>query len=119
MEKGINFAQDIWLLIFFYLYRKGLFLLELRVREVVVSGGLYVEVSKLISVNIEHQFNNPTSKKKHSSPTTEFRKILTDNTTILKQENKKQGLKALHIRNKHPKLNRNEFESSANVLKYL
>ena len=31
----------------------------------------------------------------------------------------KQGLKALHIRNKHPKLNRIEFESSANVRKYL
>ena len=54
--------------------------------------------------------------------TTELRKILTKDTTILEQENNKQKLQilvALHIKNIQPKLNRINFESSANVLKYL
>ena len=41
---------------------------------------------------------------------------------ILEKQNNKQDLqilKALHIRNIQPKLNRINFESSANVLKYL
>ena len=45
--------------------------------------------------------------KKHSYPTTELRKILTENTTILEHQNKKQKLQileALHIRNMQPKL---------------
>ena len=60
--------------------------------------------------------------KKHSCPTTELQKILTENTTILEQQNNKQKLeilKALHIRNIQPKLNRIKFETSANVLKWL
>ena len=47
--------------------------------------------------------------KRHSCPTIELRKILTENTTILEHENNKQKLlilKALHIRNIQPKLNR-------------
>ena len=43
-------------------------------------------------------------------------------STTLEQQNNKQKLqihKVLHIRNKHPKLNRINFESTANVLKYL
>ena len=49
-------------------------------------------------------------------------KVLTENTTILKQQNNKQKLQileALHIRMKQPKLYRIYFESSANVLKCL
>ena len=59
--------------------------------------------------------------KKHSCPTTEFRKILTKNTILEEQNNKPklQILKALHIRNIQPKLNRINIESSANVLKCL
>ena len=48
--------------------------------------------------------------------------ILTENTTILEQQNKKQKLQileALQIRNKQPKLNRINFETNANVLKCL
>ena len=51
--------------------------------------------------------------KKHSCPSTELRKILTKNTTILKHQNNKQKLQileALYIRN---------IETSANVLKRL
>ena len=58
----------------------------------------------------------------HSCPTSEFRKFLTDNTTILEQQNSKQRveiLEDLHIRNKNPKLNKINFESSANVSKCL
>ena len=60
--------------------------------------------------------------KKHSCPTTEFREILTNNKTTLEQENSKQILQileALHIRNKSANLNKINFESSTNVLKYL
>ena len=60
--------------------------------------------------------------KKHSCPTTQLRKILTDNTTILEHQNNKQKLqilKALHIRNLQPTLNRINFQASANVLKCL
>ena len=59
-------------------------------------------------------------KKKHSCPTTEFRKILTENTTISEQQNSTQKLwilKALHLRNIQPKLTRINFETSANVRK--
>ena len=55
-------------------------------------------------------------------PTTQLRKILTDNTTILEHQNNKQNLQileALHIRNMQPTLNRINFQTSANVLKCL
>ena len=54
--------------------------------------------------------------------TTEFQKILAQNTTILEQQDSKQRLrilKALHARNKSPNLNKINFESSANLLKCL
>ena len=60
--------------------------------------------------------------KKHSCPTTELRKILTDNTTILEHQKDKQKLQileTLHIRNMQPTLNRINFQNSANVLKRL
>ena len=60
--------------------------------------------------------------KKHSCPTTQLRKILTDNTTILEHQNNKQKLQileALYIRNLQPALNRINFQTSANVLKCL
>ena len=44
------------------------------------------------------------------------------NTTIIESQNNKeksQALKAIHIRNKLPKLNRINFESTTNVLKSL
>ena len=59
--------------------------------------------------------------KKHSCPTTQLRKILTDNTTILEHQNNKQKLQileALYIRNLQPALNRINFQTSANVLKF-
>ena len=61
------------------------------------------------------------SFKKHSCPKTELRKILTENT-ILEPQNDKQKLEileALHIRNIPPKLNRINFQTSANLLKCL
>ena len=60
--------------------------------------------------------------KKHSCPTTELRKILTDNTTILEYQNNKQKLQileALHIKNMQSTLNRINLQTSANVLKCL
>ena len=58
-------------------------------------------------------------KKKRS---TDFRKILTENTPTLEQKNNKQKqqiLEALNIRNIQPKLNRINFETSVNVLEWL
>ena len=55
-------------------------------------------------------------------PNNRITKILTDNTTVLEHQNNKQKLQileALHIRNMHPKPNRINFQTSANVLKYL
>ena len=59
--------------------------------------------------------------KTHSCPTTEVRKILTENTILEHQNNKQklQILEARHIRNVQAKLNRINFQTSANVLKYL
>ena len=60
--------------------------------------------------------------KKYPCPKTELRKILTDNTAILEHQNTKQKLqilKALHIRNKQPTLNKINFQTSAKVLKCL
>ena len=59
--------------------------------------------------------------KKHSCPTTELRKILTDNRILEHQNNKQklQILEALRIRNMQPTLNRINFQTSANVLKCL
>ena len=74
---------------------------------------------------IEKTYNAPfhsTAFKKHSCPTTELWKILTENTTILQHQNKMQKqqiLTALNIRNLLSKLNRITFQTSANVLKCL
>ena len=60
--------------------------------------------------------------KKDSCPTTDLRKILTDNSTILEHQNNKQKLQileTLHIRNMQPTLTRINFQTSANVLKCL
>ena len=59
--------------------------------------------------------------KKHSYPTTEIRKILTENTILEHQNNKQklQFLEALYIRNMQPKINRINFQISGNVLKCL
>ena len=51
-----------------------------------------------------------------------LRKIFTENTAILEQQNNKQKLQileALHIRKKLTKLNRINFESTTNILKWL
>ena len=60
-------------------------------------------------------------EKKHSCPTTEFHKILTESTKLKEQNNKQelQILAALPIRNIQAKLKRINFETSANVLKRL
>ena len=53
-------------------------------------------------------------------PNNRITEILTENTTILEQQNNKQKLQileALHIRNIQPKLNRINFQTSANVIK--
>ena len=77
-------------------------------------------LSKRLTMHLSDTSSIAQHLKKHSSPTTELRKILTENT-IEHQNNKQkqQILEALHIRNIQHKLNRINSETSANVLKCL
>ena len=55
----------------------------------------------------------------HNCPSSNIRKILIDNTTILATNNNKiklQILEALFIKNQHPSINRIGFESGQNIL---
>ena len=68
------------------------------------NNNIYVGLtSTTLSRRLTMQLSDTSSiaqrLKKHSSPTTELRKILTDNKTILEHQNNKQKLEALHIRN--------------------
>ena len=79
-------------------------------------------IEKTYNAHFWYKFPSTAFRKKHSCPTTELRKILTENTIVLEHENNKQKLQileALHIRNIKPNLNRINFETSANVLKCL
>ena len=87
------------------------------------QGRIYYNypVEETYNVPFWYKFNS-SAFKKHSCPTTQLRKIITDNTTILEHQNiiqKLQILEALHIRNMQPTLNRINFQTSANVLKCL
>ena len=65
---------------------------------------------------LANYYCNAQHLKKHSCPSTQLRKILTDNTTILEDQNNKQKLQileALYIRNLQPTLNRINFQTSA------
>ena len=82
---------------------------------------LYYPVEETYNAPFWYKFNS-SALKKHSCPTTQLRKILTDNTTIFEHQNNKQKLQileALHIRNMQPTLNRINFQTSANVLECL
>ena len=79
-------------------------------------------LSRRLTIHLSDTSSIAQHLKKHSCPTTQLRKILTDNTTILEHQNNKQKLqilKALYIRNLQPALNRINFQTSANVLKCL
>ena len=74
----------------------------------------FLTLSRRLTMHFSDTSSMAQHLKRHSCHTTKFRKILTKNTTILQQKNCKQKLQileALHIRNKHSKLNRNNFES--------
>ena len=79
-------------------------------------------LSRRLTMHLSDTSSIAQHLKKHSCPTTQQRKILTDNTTILEHQNNKQKLQileALCIRNLQPALNRINFQTSANVLKCL
>ena len=76
-------------------------------------------LSRRLMMHLSDKSSIAQHLKKHTYPTTELRKILTENT-ILEQQNSKQKLQvleALHIRNMHTKFDKINFEISANVLK--
>ena len=78
-------------------------------------------LSRRLTMHLSDTSSIAQHLKKHSCLTTEIRKILTDNTTILDHQNNQQNLQileALHIRNIQPKLNRINFETSANRNKF-
>ena len=90
-------------------------------QQYICRFNLNYPIAKTYNATFWYKFHS-TAFKKYSCPTTELRKILTENTRILEQQNNKQKLKileALHIRNIQPKLNGINFETSANVLKCL
>ena len=69
-------------------------------------------LSRRLTVYLSNTSSIAQHLKKHSCPTTQQRKILTDNTTILEHQNNKQKLQileALHIRNLQPTINRINF----------
>ena len=75
-------------------------------------------LSRKLTLQLSHTSSIAQLFKEYSCPTNEFRKILTENTTTLEQQNNQQKLQildALYIRNLQPKLNRINFETSANV----
>ena len=79
-------------------------------------------LSRRLTMHLSDTSSIAQHLKKHSCPTTQLRKILTDNTTILEHQNNKQKLQileALHIRNMQLALDRINFQTSANVLKCL
>ena len=90
-----------------------------------ISEGAFtfkVEGTGVVTMHLSDTSSIAQHLKKHSCPTAQLRKILTDNTTILEHQNNKQKLQileALHIRNLQPTLNRINFQTSANVLKCL
>ena len=79
-------------------------------------------LSRRLTMHLSDTSSIAQHLKKHSCPTTQLRKILTDNTTILEHQNNKQKLqilKALYIRNLQPALNRINFQTSANGLAHV
>ena len=78
-------------------------------------------LSRRLTMHLSDTSSIAQHLKKHSCPTTQLRKILTDNTILVHQNNKQklQILEALYIRNLQPALNRINFQTSANVLKCL
>ena len=69
-------------------------------------------LSKRLTMHLSNKIPIAQHLKKHSCPTTEWQKILTENTKILEHQNNKQKLQileALHIRKNQPKLNRINF----------
>ena len=90
------------------------------------NNNIYVGLTLItLSRRITKQLSDTSSiaqdLKKHSCPTIQLWKILTNNTILEHQNNKQklQILKALHIRNMQPTLNKINFQTSANVLKCL
>ena len=91
------------------------------------NKNIYVSLmSTTLSRRLTMHFSDTSSVaqhlKKHSCSTSEFQKILTENTTILEQQNSKQRLQileGLHIRNKRPNLKKINFETHANILECL
>ena len=79
-------------------------------------------LSRRLTMHLSDTSSIAQHLKKHSCPTKELRKMITDNTTILEHQNNKQKLQileALHIRNMQLTLYRINFQTSANVLKCL
>ena len=123
MQISLNIIDILCLHIFFRIRSNS------RITFIVFSdnNNIYVgltstTLSRRLTMHISDTSSIAQHLKKHSCPTTQLRKILTDNTTILTHQNNKQKLhtlEALYIRNLQPALNRINFQTSANVLKCL
>ena len=77
-------------------------------------------LSKRLTMHLSDTSSIDQHLKKHLCPTTQLRKILTQQYSNIKIINKKlQILEALYIRNLQPVVNRINFQTIANVLKCL
>ena len=120
-------AQHIWCFGFFFLsiFRKrNIYLYSTFANNIkrYYHWTIYIYIY-IYSYFVENnRYFLPTYFSFYLCPTTDLQKILTENTTILEHQNNKQKLQileALHIKNIQLKLNRINFQTSANVLKCL
>ena len=77
-------------------------------------------LSRRLTMHLNESSSITFHLKNHSFPNSKFWKILVENTTIIANKNDKlqlQILEAQHIKTKNPKINKNNFENSDNVLK--
>ena len=116
-QGRIYYKSDVTFVLAYYNCVRTFLLLEIMALAFTSTS-----LSRRLTMHLSDTSSIAQHLKKHSCPTTQLRKILTDNTTILEHQNNKQKLQileALYIRNLQPTLNRINFQTSANVLKCL
>ena len=125
---GDQFATGYQIINNFFFISEGAFTFKFEGTGV-ITRGVFINrccevtpLSRRFTMHLSDTSSIAQNLHRHSCPTTELRKILTDNTTLLEHQNNKQKLQileALHIRNRQPTLNKINFKTSANVLKCL
>ena len=106
-QWGVCFCESMFSIFFHWIYN-----CSASDNNNIYVGLTSTTLSRRLTMHLSDTSSIAQHLKKHSCPTTQLRKILTDNTTILEHQNNKQKLQileALHIRNLQPTLNRINF----------